>query len=40
MRAQPIDWKKLDRVMVAGETVWENGKRTGGIAGRPFCVAA
>jgi predicted amidohydrolase YtcJ len=28
-----IDWKKLARVMVAGETVWENGKRTGGSPG-------
>ncbi|MCI0332272.1 MAG: hypothetical protein L0228_03475 [Planctomycetes bacterium] len=26
--AGALDWKKLDRVMVAGETVWENGKRT------------
>jgi hypothetical protein len=24
-----IDWKQLDRVMVAGETVWEHGKRKG-----------
>jgi len=24
-----IDWNALARVMVAGETVWENGKRTG-----------
>jgi hypothetical protein len=24
---QPVDWQKLTRVMVAGETVWENGKR-------------
>jgi hypothetical protein len=30
---KPIDWKKLARVMVAGETVWENGKRTGGSPG-------
>jgi hypothetical protein len=28
-----IDWKKLARVMVAGETVWENGKRVGGSPG-------
>jgi hypothetical protein len=26
---QPIDWKKLNRVMVAGETVWNAGQRTG-----------
>jgi hypothetical protein len=25
----PLDWKQLGRVMVAGETVWEHGKRTG-----------
>jgi hypothetical protein len=25
----PLDWNGLSRVMVAGETVWENGKRTG-----------
>jgi hypothetical protein len=31
--AQPIDWKNLSRVMVAGETVWENGKRTGSLPG-------
>jgi hypothetical protein len=31
--SKPIDWKKLARVMVAGETVWENGKRTGGSPG-------
>jgi hypothetical protein len=30
---EAIDWKKLARVMVAGETVWENGKRTGGTPG-------
>jgi hypothetical protein len=24
-----IDWQRLHRVMVAGETVWEHGKRTG-----------
>lgn len=24
-----IDWNQLNRVMVAGETVWEHGKRTG-----------
>lgn len=28
-----IDWKKLARVMVAGETVWEHGKRVGGSPG-------
>jgi hypothetical protein len=28
-----IDWKKLDRVMVAGATVWENGKCTGSTPG-------
>jgi hypothetical protein len=27
--AGTIDWKQLNRVMVAGETVWEHGKRTG-----------
>ncbi len=26
--ASELEWSKLDRVMVAGETVWENGKRT------------
>jgi hypothetical protein len=31
--SQSIDWKKLKRVMVAGETVWENGKRVGGSPG-------
>jgi len=31
--SKPIDWKKLVRVMVAGETVWENGKRAGGTPG-------
>lgn len=25
----PVDWNRLTRVIVAGETVWENGKRTG-----------
>ena len=30
---EAIDWKKLARVMVAGETVWENGKRAGGTPG-------
>jgi hypothetical protein len=30
---QAIDWKKLSRVMVAGETVWENGKPTGALPG-------
>jgi hypothetical protein len=24
-----VDWTKLERVMVAGETVWEHGKRSG-----------
>lgn len=24
----PVDWKRLSRVIVAGESVWENGKRT------------
>ena len=33
LHSEPIDWKKLVRVMVAGETVWENGKRTGGSPG-------
>jgi hypothetical protein len=28
-----IDWNKLARVMVAGETVWENGTRVGGTPG-------
>jgi hypothetical protein len=27
--ARSIDWTKLERVMVAGETVWEHGRRTG-----------
>jgi hypothetical protein len=27
--ADTIEWKQLNRVMVAGETVWEHGKRTG-----------
>ena len=31
--AEAIDWKKLSRVMVAGETVWENGNRVGGTPG-------
>jgi hypothetical protein len=31
--AKTIDWKKLARVMVSGETVWENGKLTGGSPG-------
>jgi hypothetical protein len=26
--AEAVDWKQLERVMVAGETVWEHGKRT------------
>jgi hypothetical protein len=30
---ESVDWKKLARVMVAGETVWENGTRTGGAPG-------
>jgi hypothetical protein len=30
---QPIDWKKLSRVMVSGEVVWENGKRSGRAPG-------
>jgi hypothetical protein len=30
---EPMDWKKLARMMVAGETVWENGKRVGGTPG-------
>lgn len=30
---EPIDWKKLARVMVSGETVWENGKRAGSSPG-------
>jgi len=28
-----VDWKRLARVIVAGETVWENGKRGGGSPG-------
>jgi hypothetical protein len=31
--AGPPDWKRLQRVMVSGETVWENGKRTGSNPG-------
>jgi hypothetical protein len=31
--SRPPDWKRLRRVMVSGETVWENGKRTGGTPG-------
>jgi hypothetical protein len=27
------DWSRLKRVLVSGETVWENGKRTGGAPG-------
>jgi hypothetical protein len=27
--ADVIPWKQLSRVMVAGETVWEHGKRVG-----------
>jgi hypothetical protein len=30
---EPIDWQKLNRVMVAGEAVWENGKRAAGNPG-------
>lgn len=30
---EAIDWKKLARVMVAGETVWENGTRVGSTPG-------
>jgi hypothetical protein len=30
---EPIDWTKLVRVMVAGETVWENGTRRSGTPG-------
>ncbi len=30
---EAVDWKKLARVMVAGETVWENGTRVGGTPG-------
>jgi hypothetical protein len=30
---KPIDWQKLARVMVAGEIVWENGRRVGGAPG-------
>jgi hypothetical protein len=29
----PVDWNRLARVLVAGETVWENGKRVGGSPG-------
>ncbi len=28
-----VEWKNLKRVMVAGETVWENGARVGGTPG-------
>jgi hypothetical protein len=28
-----VDWRRLRRVVVAGETVWENGKRVGGNPG-------
>jgi len=31
--AGPVDWKKLNRVMVAGEIVWENGEPTGSTPG-------
>jgi hypothetical protein len=34
--ADAIDWKNLNRVMIAGETVWENGKRTGQNCGIPL----
>jgi predicted deacylase len=27
------DWQRLKRLVVAGETVWENGKRVGGMPG-------
>jgi hypothetical protein len=30
---QPINWNKLNRVMLAGETVWQNGKLTGAKPG-------
>ncbi len=33
---ESIDWKKLARVMVAGETVWENGTRSRRQAGHLF----
>ncbi len=28
-----LDWRGLERVLVAGETIWQNGKRTGGSPG-------
>ncbi len=28
-----VDWSRLGRVIVAGETVWEDGKRVGGTPG-------
>jgi hypothetical protein len=31
--ADAVDWKKLQRVMVAGDVVWENGKRAGSSTG-------
>jgi hypothetical protein len=31
--SETVDWKKLSRLMVAGESVWENGKRLGGSPG-------
>jgi hypothetical protein len=31
--SKPIDWRNLARVMVAGEIVWENGRRLGGSPG-------
>ncbi len=31
--ARRPDWQRLQRVMVSGETVWENGKRTGSNPG-------
>ena len=31
--ADAVAWQKLTRVLVAGETVWENGRRTGSTPG-------
>lgn len=31
--AAAVDWKRLDRVIVAGEAVWQNGKRTSAMPG-------
>jgi cytosine/adenosine deaminase-related metal-dependent hydrolase len=31
--SDPLDWRRLKRVVVAGETVWADGKRTGGNPG-------